>query len=137
MDEIETYIQTIEEPRRAAILRLHKLISEAAPQIDQRLWEYSGKLIGYGTYHYKGRSTEGEWFIIGLANRKAYISLYSMALRDSRYLVELYAEKMPGVKTGRSCINIRKPQQIDDSVITDLVKETYEFFKDEPSLVRR
>ena len=55
---------------------------------DERvLWEgpfWGGTqqhIIGYGSYHYKGRSgAEGEWFIVGLAAQKNYLS----ALRQCR-----------------------------------------------------
>ena len=111
VDEVQGYIDSLEEPRRGQMRRMHEAIVKAAPQVDVKLWAYSGKLIGYGTYHYKGRTTEGEWFILGLANRKGYISLYSMAMRGDQYLVEVYKERLQGVKSGRSCLNITKPEQ--------------------------
>jgi hypothetical protein len=132
MTEVTSYIESLPEPRRSRIGHLHGLILQAAPQLAVKLWDYSGPLIGYGTYHYKSKSgREGDWFILGLANRKSYVSLYSMATRDGEYLVELYSPRLPGTKTGRSCINITKPEQIEDAVILDLARETYEAFKDE------
>jgi len=131
-DEVAAHIDSLPEPRRSQMARLHELIRQGAPRTDVKVWDYSGKLIGYGTYHYKSKSgQEGDWFILGLANRKSYISLYSMAMRDGKYLVELYHPQMPGTKTGRSCINIRKPEQIEDAVILDLARETYDLMKDQ------
>ncbi|MPZ48168.1 MAG: hypothetical protein GEU75_02455 [Dehalococcoidia bacterium] len=131
MDEITTYIDSLEEPRRGQMRRMHEAIVRAAPQIDMKLWDYSGKLIGYGTYHYKNKTTEGDWFSLGLANRKSYISRYSMGLRDGKHLVEVYAQRLPGVKTGSSCLNITKPEQVSDGLIEELARETYELFKEQ------
>ena len=42
------------------------------------MFDYSGPLIGYGTYDYSNSkgTAPGRWFSVGLANRKAHISLY-------------------------------------------------------------
>ena len=60
-----------------------------------------------------------------LANRKDYISLYSVAVDDRGYLAEQRAEQeFAGSKSGRSCINIRKPELIDDDAVTRLVRDS-------------
>ena len=69
---------------------LHEVIVGAVPDADVRMYEYAGPLIGYGSYDYTdGRGKpSGRWFSVGLANRKGYISLYSMGQRDGGYLLE-------------------------------------------------
>jgi Domain of unknown function (DU1801) len=129
--EVREYIAGLPEPRQGQMLHLHETIRDAMSGVDIRLWDYAGPLIAYGTYPYaNSKGPAGDWFAIGLANRKAYISLYSMGLRDGRYLVETMRERFPGTKAGRSCLNISKPGAIDDSAVRDLVTETIDQFRD-------
>ena len=127
----EAYIASLPEPRRSQMARLHRLIVEAIPDAPIRMFEYSGTLIGYGPYEYsnsKGTRT-GDWFAVGLANRKSYISLYSMGLHDGGYLVEHVADRFPGAKTGRSCLNLKDVDAVPDDAVKDLVKETWEQYR--------
>jgi hypothetical protein len=128
----QAHIDSLPEPRRSQMQHLHDVLLEALPAAEVRLWDYSGPLIAYGIYPYSNsKGPAGDWFAVGLANRKAYISLYSMAMRDGRYLVEGIRDRFPGTKAGRSCINITKPESIDDAAVRDLAAETWAQFKDQ------
>ena len=59
------------------------------------------RIIGYGSYRYKGRSgAEGEWFVVGLAAQKNYLSLYVNAAAEGTPLPKLYAPRLGKVKAG-------------------------------------
>jgi hypothetical protein len=128
----QAHIDSLAEPRRSAMQHLHDVIVSAIPEADISMWEYGGTLIGYGSYDYtdsRGRPT-GRWFSVGLANRKGYISLFSMGQRQGGYLVEAVHDRFPGTKVGRSCLNITDPASIDDDAVRDLARETYDQYKD-------
>jgi Domain of unknown function (DU1801) len=110
---------------------LHEVIVGAVPDADVRMYEYAGPLIGYGSYDYTdGRGKpKGRWFSVGLANRKGYISLYSMGQRDGGYLLEAIHDRFPGTKLGRSCLNITDPGSIDDDAVRDLARESWNQYK--------
>ncbi|HEU5203982.1 MAG TPA: DUF1801 domain-containing protein [Candidatus Limnocylindrales bacterium] len=125
------HIESLPEPRRSQIQHLHELIVEAIPDADVTMFDYSGPLIGYGTYDYtnsRGDRT-GRWFSVGLANRKGFISLYSMAQRDGSYYVETLKEGFGGAKTGRSCLNITKPELVDDDAVRKLARESWDQYR--------
>ena len=126
------HIATLDEPRRARMAHLHEVITSAMPDAPIRMFAYSGPLIGYGPYAYSNRAGKavGDWFAVGLANRKSYISLYSMAVRDGRYLVEASHDRFPGTAIGRSCLNIKDGTTIDDDAVRDLVTETWAQYRD-------
>jgi hypothetical protein len=126
-----SHIDGLDEPRRSEMRHLFDVIRGAIPDADVTLWDYGGKLIGFGSYDYSNsKGPAGRWFSVGLASRKAYISLYSMGMRDGTYLVERVKDRFPGTKTGRSCLNIRHPEQVDDDAVADLARETWAQFKD-------
>lgn len=126
------HIDSLPEPRRSEMRQLHEVITAAVPDADVTIFDYAGPLIGYGTYDYTdGRGKpKGRWFSIGLASRKAYISLYSMGQRDGGYLIEAVHHRFPGTKIGRSCLNITHPESIDDDAVRDLARDSYDQYKD-------
>jgi hypothetical protein len=131
-DAATAHIDSLPEPRRSQMRRLHEAIGAAIPDADVSMWEYGGTLIGYGSYDYtdsRGKP-KGRWFSVGLANRKDYISLFSMGQRSGGYLIEAIHDRFPGTKIGRSCLNITDPDAIDDAAVRDLARETWDQYKD-------
>lgn len=127
----EAVIDRLDEPRRSQMRHLHDVILEALPGIDVGVWDYRGDIIGYGAFDYtNSKGPAGRWFSIGLANRKGSISLYSMASGSQGYLVEEIHDRFPGTKNGRSCINITKPELIDDDAVRELARVSWDEFKD-------
>ena len=130
-DQADALIDGLPEPRRSHMRHLHDVILEALPGIDVSLWAYGGPLIGYGTYDYSNsRGPAGRWFSVGLASRKSWISLFSMGVGDGGYLVEAVHDRFPGTKIGRSCLNITKPELIDDDAVRDLATRTWAQYRD-------
>jgi hypothetical protein len=97
------------------------LIRREAPQLEPHI---ASGMLAYGRYHYKGKSkgTEGEWFHIGLASQKRYISLYVMAADDNGYLAESYKERLPKADIGRSCVRIRRLDDVDQEQLKELIR---------------
>lgn len=117
----EAYIAALAEPRREQVQRLHDLIRKNAP--DLQLGIRSG-MIGYGTYHYRTQSgREGDWFVIALASNKRYISLYVSAWTGTQTVAETYKERLPKADIGRSCVRIKKLEDVDLDVVAELVRE--------------
>lgn len=127
----EAILDGLDEPRRSQMRHLHVVILEALPGIDVGVWDYRGDLIGYGAFDYStSKGPAGRWFSIGIANRKNFISLYSMASGERGYLIEEIRDRFPGTKVGKSCINITKPEQLDDEAVRDLARVSWGEFKE-------
>jgi hypothetical protein len=114
------YIDMLEEPRKSDIRNLDALIRKLAPKLEPHI---ASGMLAYGRYHYKGKSkgTEGEWFHIGLASNKRYISLYVMAADKDGYLAESYKEKLPKADIGRSCVRFKKLSDLDPKALNELI----------------
>jgi len=128
----EAYLDTLPDPRRGHMRHLHEVILEALPGIDVGIVDYaSSPVIGYGWYDYSNsKGPAGRWFSIGIASRKAYISLYSMASGDGGYLVESIVDRFPGATAGRSCLNIKKPELVPDAEVAALARMSWDQYKD-------
>jgi hypothetical protein len=117
----DEYIDRLEEPRRSDVRALHELIRREAPQLEPHI---ASGMLAYGRYHYKGKSkgAEGEWFHIGLASQKRYISLYVMAADEGGYLAESYKDRLPKADIGRSCVRIKRLDDVDQEQLRQLIR---------------
>ncbi|CAN5798563.1 hypothetical protein BH20VER1_BH20VER1_28590 [soil metagenome] len=114
------YIRSLPAERRPAIEKLDKLIRKNAPKLEPHLCK---GMLAYGRYHYKYASgREGDWCIIALAAQKNYISLYICATDEGEYLPEKYQARLGKVSVGRSCIRIKKIEDLDLAAAADVIK---------------
>jgi hypothetical protein len=112
--------------RRDTITTLHKAIRKTVPKLAPVMMSGMGPspLIGYGKYRYRTSSgREGDWFLIGLAAGKKEYSLHICVGGKDGYLVEKNAAKLGKVKTGRSCINFKKLEDLKLDAAMGLVKQ--------------
>jgi len=122
----DQYLASLPAERRAAMLAVHAAIRKAVPKLTPEIMTGMGSspVIGYGKYHYKSASgREGDWFLIGLTAGKNYYSLHICAGDKGGYLVEQNAAKLGKVKTGRSCINFKKLEDLKLDAAMALVKQ--------------
>lgn len=103
------------------VLQLMKEITGEQPV----LWGAS--LIGFGSYHYKYESGhEGDYFLTGFSPRKTALTLYIMA-GFSRY--EQLMGKLGKYKTGKSCLYLKSLDDVDLTVLTELIKKSLNYMK--------
>jgi hypothetical protein len=118
--EVVAYIDELPEDRQTIVRALHRTIREAAPELTPFLHD---RYIGYGPYHYTYASgREGDWFVVGLANQKRYVSAYLCATVDGSYVAEANADRLGRVSVGKSCIRVTKLDNIDLDVLAELVR---------------
>jgi hypothetical protein len=124
MDIIQKHISALPDGRRQAIQALHDEIIQLFPGIETRLY---GKIIGYGSYHYKYASgREGNWFPIGLANGVQYMSLYIIGMDGDKYLAENNQDRLGKVSVGKSCIRFKKLEDLNLPVVRELAQKSVE-----------
>jgi Domain of unknown function (DU1801) len=119
--DIDSHIDSLPEPRRDIVRAVHDTIRAAAPDLEATMW--SEKIIGYGSYHYRYASgREGDWFPVGLANQKQYVSLYICAADEDGYLAEQNADRLGNVSVGKSCIRFKRLEDLDLNVVAELTR---------------
>lgn len=117
----EEYIQKVEEPKRAELQQLHDLIRTTLPDFKPVM--ISG-FLGYGPFHYKGKTSEGEWFRVGLAANKTGISIYICAGDEQGYFPEQAKDRLGKASVGRSCIRFKKLADINLDTVKELLEKT-------------
>jgi len=118
----EELLAKIEGPRRDDIVRLDQLIRKLAPELKPIV--QSG-MLAYGPTHLKYASgREVDWFMIGLANQKNYISLYACAADARGYVAERYRDALPKADIGKTCVRFKRLSDLDEKALSDLIRET-------------
>ena len=107
------------EERREECEALCGLMSRVTGE-PAKMW---GKaIVGFGSYHYKYASGhEGEAALVGFSPRKGALSIYIMQGFSA------YPEIMKNLgkyKTGKSCLYVKKLDDIDLKLLQKLVKES-------------
>jgi uncharacterized protein YdhG (YjbR/CyaY superfamily) len=122
---IDEFLADVPEERRETIRTLHNVIVERAPELAPKIWPMAGKsMIGYGDYHYRYASgREGDWFVIGVASQKQYISVYVCASDEHGYLAESRKDRLGKVSVGKSCIRFKRLDQLDLNEFRRLVSD--------------
>jgi hypothetical protein len=126
LPSLEEFLAALPAERRETMITLHQAIRKVAPKLGPFMTYGMGPspIIGYGKYHYKTASgREGDWFTIGLVAGKSGYALHVCVGGEGGYLVERNAAKLGKVKTGRSCINFKKIEDLNLAATMALVKQ--------------
>lgn len=117
---VKEYIENVPADRRDTIESLHEFIQQAAPKLKPH---YATNMLGYGSMKYlDSRKKPIDWPIISLANQKNYISLYVCVLDGGKWAAEKYASKLGNVSVGKSCIRIKKLEDINLDQLKEVIK---------------
>jgi hypothetical protein len=120
--DVEAFLSSVagEKKRQDSftILELMKKVTGKEPEM------WGDSIIGFGNYHYKYASgREGDWFLTGFSPRVQNLTLYIMAGFDD---YDQLLGKLGKHSTGKSCLYIKKIEDIDIDVLKELVKQSVE-----------
>lgn len=117
---VSDFIQEVEDSqKRQDCLDVLDMMREVTGE-EPRMWGKS--IVGFGSYHYVYASgREGDWMELGFSPRKANLSLYLMG--GIRRFEELL-EKLGKYKTGKSCLYVKRLDDIDRGVLRELMERS-------------
>lgn len=124
----DDYLSSLEEPSRSAMQLLDGLISAELAGRPRTLWTgtmWGGtdqSIVGYGDLEQRGGGKVVPWFVVGLAQQKAHLSVYVSAVEDGRTVAEAYKDRLGKVKVGRSSISFRRPEDVNLDVLREVVR---------------
>ena len=123
IDSVELFLGALaDEQKRKDCFVLVDLMRKATGE-EPVLW--SNTIIGFGNKRFKSPNTgrEVDWLLIGLAPRKANISLHLMLnVNDHQLLLNQLGKH----KTGVGCLYFNKLADIDLTVLDKLIKLSVE-----------
>ena len=120
---VSSFVNGIEDASRRAdcetILALMQKVTDNVP----KMWGKS--MVGFGEYHYTYASGhEGTWFLTGFSPRKRDLTVYIMP-GFSQYSALM--KKLGKVRTEKSCLYIKRLEEVDLKVLGELVGRSVRF----------
>ncbi|MDX1415835.1 MAG: DUF1801 domain-containing protein [Candidatus Promineifilaceae bacterium] len=127
--DVEEFLNSVENKKRRedsfAVLELMKKVTNEEPQM------WGDSIVGFGSYHYKYASgREGNWPLTGFSPRKQSLTLYIMSGFDK---YDELLEDLGKYTTGKSCLYVKKIEDVDLDVLKELVARSVEYMKQENS----
>ncbi|MBT6211576.1 MAG: DUF1801 domain-containing protein [Woeseia sp.] len=122
---VTAFLSTIEdEQKRADCRAIAKMMRDAT---GKRAKMWGAAIVGYDQYDYKyasGRS--GTFIITGFSPRAKNISIYIMpGFSEFASLMK----KLGKHKTGKSCLYIKKLEDVDNKILARLIKESVQIMR--------
>jgi hypothetical protein len=99
--------------RRADCLSVLELMKELTGK-PAVMWGKS--IVGFGSFHYRGKTCEGDWFNVGFSPRKQDLVLYLHCELEKQSAL---LEKLGKHKIGKSCLYLKK---LEDAHLPTLKK---------------
>lgn len=119
--DVETYLASVTDDRRRADAEEALALMREVTGAEPRMWGTS--LIGFGRQPYRtADGKEREWFAVGLAPRKAALTLYGLTYYGSND--DLLARLGPHT-TGKGCLYVKRLDAVDRDVLTELVDRAW------------
>jgi hypothetical protein len=108
-----------DEQRRTDCLCVLELMKELTgkPAI---MW---GKaIVGFGSFRYRGKTSEGEWFPVGFSPRKQNLTLHLHCVLEKQTAL---LEKLGKHKIGKSCLYLNQLKDAHLPTLKKLIKKAY------------
>ncbi len=115
------FLESVEDPRRREdaleVLDLMRDVTGAEPTM------WGASLVGFGHQPYTtADGKERAWFAVGLAPRKAALTLYGLTYYGSN--TDLLDRLGPHT-TGKGCLYVKRLSDVDREVLTELVARAW------------
>lgn len=122
---VPAFLDAIADPRRQ---RETRTVTEMMTRVTGEapcMWGES--IIGFGRYRYRNtRGNDFEWFLTGVAPRKAALTVYVMpGFKPFGALLD----KLGKHRTGSSCLYISRLDTVDAGVLEDLVRQSVDLMR--------
>jgi len=123
---VEDFLNTVsDEKKRTDSFTILELMEDVTGA-EAEMWGDS--IIGFGSYHYKYASgRNAEWFLTGFSPRKQNLTLYIMSGFDE---YDELLQKLGKHSTGKSCLYVKRLEDVDQDVLRDLVSKSVEHMKE-------
>ena len=122
---VQQFIDSLQDSsRKKDCLQARKIMSAITGK-RARMWGDS--IVGFGRYHYKYASgREGDFFVTGFSPRKQNFTIYIMpGYTDYQHLLK----KIGKHKLGKSCLYVKRLEDIDVEVLKELITASVEQMK--------
>ncbi|HUG30062.1 MAG TPA: hypothetical protein VMQ65_06090 [Candidatus Limnocylindria bacterium] len=131
----DEYLASLPDEFREDMTSLDAAIAPVFAGQERVLWEgtfWGGsqqRIIGYGDLRQKdSKGDEVEWFVVGLAAQKNYLSLYVSVVDDGQYIVRRYCDRLGKVKCSSANVTFKRLSDLDLPVVFEMVARAHDLW---------
>jgi hypothetical protein len=126
--DVTAYLEGVADERRRRDAQAAVELFREATGAQPRMW--GAGMIGFGRQPYRtADGKEREWFAVGLAPRKAALTLYGLTYDGTNTdLLEVLGPH----RTGKGCLYVKRLDDVDRAVLTDLVRRAWQANNERP-----
>lgn len=122
---VTAFIGAIDDKQQRSDAKKLSAIMRDATGSRAKMW--GDAIVGFGSYHYIYASgQEGDWPIVAYSPRKQNMSIYIMAGFSG---CDKLMAKLGKHKTGRSCLYIKRLEDVDETVLRKLIDKSVKFMR--------
>ena len=81
-------------------------------------------IVGFGSFHYRGKTSEGDWFPVGFSPRKQNLVLYLHCVLEEQTAL---LEKLGKHKIGKSCLYLNNLDDVHIPTLKKLIKKACKY----------
>lgn len=119
--DVTALLDAVPDERRRADAREVVELMRSVTGADPVVWGSS--IVGFGRQPYTTADGKAhEWFAVGLAARKAALTLYGLTFYGSN--ADLL-ERLGPHTTGKGCVYVKRVADVDRAVLTELVERSW------------
>ena len=118
--DVEKFLGGVKpEQRRDDCVAVLELMKELTGE-PAAMWGKS--IVGLGRFHYRGKTSEGDWFSVGFSPRKQNLVLYLHCELEKQGAL---LEKLGKHKIGKSCLYLNKLEDVHMPTLKKLITKAY------------
>ena len=117
--DVTEFLDAVPDERRRAEGHAMREMMERVTGEKAVMW--GPTMVGFGSQRYVGKSSSGDWFVVGFSPRKPALTVYGV-FDDYGPTDPLFDELGPHT-TGKSCLYLKKLDQVDAQVLEELVRQ--------------
>ena len=118
---VEKFLSSIKDEQRQADCRAVLEVMMGITGESPIMW---GKdKVGLGKFHYRGKTSEGDWFHVGFSSRKQDLALYLHCELDKQGTL---LEGLGKHRIGKSCLYIKRLEDVHMPTLKKLIKKAYQ-----------
>jgi hypothetical protein len=115
---VAEFIESIDDAHKRDDSKAVAALMEKVTGDQPRMWGES--IVGFGDFHYRSPAgREGDWFKVGFSPRKQALTLYLSLVDVNEY--EGLLGRLGKHTTGKSCLYIKRLEDVDQSVLEELI----------------
>ena len=126
-EDVSRFLDSVPDQRRRA--EGHELRSLFERVTGERAVMWGPSMVGFGSRPYTNTLGTNDWFVVGFSPRKSALTIYGIFDGYSATADPLF-EKLGPSTTGKSCVYIKRLDQIDRGVLEQLVRNAWSSFAD-------